>query len=156
MAFYRQTLGTAPKFGADASADGTVASSSQGANYGSNNYPRSRAVYGPAALEPNMETPTQWSPYGGYVPTPYVGGWDGLRGRLMHVSQADTYDVSPNPFPANGVNDQPNAMVIPFDAGHESSIHPGLANPTGPGPSMRFVAPPIFGLQTIPIQAVGL
>ena len=150
MAFYRQSE-ACPKFG---TSQGHGASS--GAAYGASNYPRSRAVYGPARITPNMETPTDWSPWGTFVPHPYSGQHDGLRGALMRVSQADTYDASPNPWPANGVDDQPNARFDVLRLLPSTSAHPGWSLPSlAPSPAMVFQAPPIFGLQTVPIPAVG-
>jgi hypothetical protein len=151
MASYRQSA-FCPKFGTD---QGQGASS--GAAYARDNYPHSYAFYGPQAQPPNMETKTGWNPYGGIIPRePYFGGYDGLGGRLMHVPQADLYNTAPNPWPANGVDDQPNAR---FDIMHmppSTSAHPGWSIPTGPSPAMIFHAPPIFGVQTVPIPAFGV
>lgn len=154
MAFYKQS-GNCPKFG---TAQGLGASS--GAGWGRNvpqGYPISRAVYGPQKLQPNMETQTRWTPYGTFTPRPYYGGWDGLDGRLMHVPQADMYDVSRNPWPANGVDDQPNARFDILRLQPTTSAHPGLSIPSVQGgPSMVFQPPPVWGLQTVPIPALGL
>lgn len=123
--------------------------------------PRSRAVYGPAGRLPNAETPTHWSPYSFTVPTPYLlRGHDGLSGALMSVEQADLYDASPNPFPANGVWDEPNAwhgVMGLLRLPPHTSAHPGLTLVSDPPtPTMLFQAPPIFGLQTVPIAAMGV
>lgn len=152
MAFYRQSE-ACPKFG---TAQG--GGSSSGAGWGRDNYPRSYAVDAPAKLLTNMETMTGWDPYNGLeAPTPYRGGWDELGGRLMHVPQAGTYYTGPpNPWPANGVDDQPNAYFNLVRLEPTTSAHPGYMNPTGPGPSMIFAAPPIFGIQTNPVPAFGV
>lgn len=123
--------------------------------------PRSLPVAGPAALDPSSETGTQWTPYGVWATRPYFGGWDELSRRghgVMHVAQARLYDASPNPWPANGVDDQPGAW---YRAGlmrlrPHTSAHRGYMTPTGPGPSMLFRTPPIFGIQQVPIPAVGV
>ncbi len=125
----------------------------------SNNYPRSRAVYAPAALKPDSETMTQWSPYGTLDAVPYFGGHDELSQDgtgLMHVPQADLYDVSPNPWPNNGQYDVPNHYGGFIRLPRSTSAHPGFSNPTGAGPVMLFHAPPIFSVQTTPIPAVGV
>lgn len=124
-----------------------------------NSYPLSRAVYAPQEQPPNMEVMTQWSPYGDFTPAPYYGGHDPLSEAgdgLMHVPQADLYDVSPNPWPNNGQFDRPNffpALLLRLKPG--TSAHPGFSMPTHPGPTMLFHAPPIFSVQTVPIPAVG-
>lgn len=151
MSYYRQSA-ECPKFGT-----GQSHAASSGAAYGRDMYPLSRAVYGPEKLQPNMETPTRWTPFGLFVPTPYFGGHDGLHGRLMHVPQADMYDSSPNPWPANGVDDQPNAQFNLLRLEPTTSAHPGYSLPSyAPSPAMVFQAPPIFGIQTVPIPAVGV
>jgi len=151
MADYRQSE-ACPKFG---TAQGGGASS--GAGYGNNSYPLSRANYGPEKIQPDMGAPTRWTPYGTFVSYPYEGGWDALGGRLMHVPQADMYDASPNPFPANGVDDQPNAAFNLLRLEPTTSAHPGWTLPSlAPSPAMIFQAPPIFGLQTVPINAMGV
>lgn len=149
MSSYRQT-DACPKFGQP-----QPGAMSGGASYGVNNYPRSAPIYAPAMIPPGMENPTQWSPYGTLVAHPYFGGWDGLGGRLMHVAQADSYDASKNAFPANGVNDQPNAMFELIRLSPTTSAHPGLTMASGASPVMVFGAPPAYGLQTTPIMALG-
>ncbi len=151
MAFYRQSA-ACPKFG---TAQSHAASS--GAAYARDNYPRSRAVYGPEMLQPDMLGQTRWTPYGTFESMPYFGGWDGLGGRLMHVPQADMYDVSANPWPANSVDDQPNARFDVMHLAPTTSAHPGYSLPSAQsGPTMIFHAPPIFGVQTVPIPAFGV
>ncbi len=125
-----------------------------------NNYPRSIPVYAPAAIVPDTETATQWTPYFFAAAEPYHGGYDPLSQAghgLMQVPQADLYDASPNPWPNNGQFDKPNA----FWAGlmrlaATTSAHPGFSQPTYPGPNMLFHAPPVFSVQTTPIPAVGI
>lgn len=122
--------------------------------------PRSVAVYAPAAITPDSETPTQWSKFGTFTPHPFRGqGHDALNGAIMDVAQADTYNASPNPFPANPVWDVPGAQIavlLPMRKEPSTSAHPGRTMASGPGPSMYFQAPPVFGQQTIPIMAVGV
>lgn len=130
-------------------------------------YPFTRPVYDAQRIAPSQENPSGISAYGGYrakpLPVAVQGGnfgrWDALGGRLMEVSQADTWDASPQPFPACGVWDQPGAGIaasrIPRLA-PSTSAHPGLAQATGAGPVMQFVAPPVFSIQTRPIYAIGL
>lgn len=153
MAYYRQSA-ECPKFG---TAQGL--GSSSGAGYGRNldGYPLSYTVFAPQMLQPNMETPTRWTPYGGFVPQPYFGGHDGLNGRLMHVPQADFYNSEPCPFPANGVDDQPNARFDVLRLPPTTSAHPGFSLPSSvPSPPMVFHAPPVWGMQAVPIPALGV
>jgi hypothetical protein len=120
----------------------------------------------PAKIIPDTEIATQWSPYFHAVARPYMGGHDELseHGRgIMHVAQAGLYDSSPNPWPNNGQYDRPNGGSVAMEAQiamqgrqRETSAHKGFMNPTGAGPTMLFHAPPIFGLQTKPIPAVGV
>ena len=127
---------------------------------------RSVPVYAPQLLQPNMETPTRWSPFGLFVPM-VAGGraaaaqrHDGLGGRLMDVPQADFYNSEPNPWPANGVADDPmqyQAINQLIRLRPTTSAHRGLQLTSGEAsPAMVFHAPPSFGLQTKPIYAVGL
>lgn len=123
---------------------------------GRNVYPRSIPVYAPAELTPSSETPTRWTPFGTFVPRPYFGGHDGLGGRLMGVPQADLYNSDPCPFPANGVNDQPNAAFHLIRLQPHTSAHPGASMSLGPEtPTMVYHSPPVWGMQTTPIWAVG-
>lgn len=123
---------------------------------GYNHYPLSVPEYGPAELEPNMETPTRWTPFGTFVPRPYFGGHDGLDGRLMHVPQADLYDSARGPWPRSGVDDQPNAAFHLIRLQPHTSAHPGLSLASTYGPTMVFHTPPVWGTQTTPIWAVGV
>ena len=123
-------------------------------------------VYAPEARQENMETPTKWSPFGTFIPQFSGNGraaaakrWDGLAGRLMDVPQADFYNSEPNPFPASGVWDVPNAQMAVLRLPRlrpTTSAHPGASLSTGADPTSVFHAPPVFGLQTKPITAVGL
>ena len=118
--------------------------------------PKSVPIFRPGKRVPQMENNTEWTPYGLHVAHPYFGGWDGLGGRLMHVEQADGIDMSANPWPNNGVNDQPNAAFILIHLDPTTSAHPGLSLPDSIGPAMVFHAPPVFGFQTEPIPAMGV
>ncbi len=74
-------------------------------------WPRSLSIVNsPAAILEQSEAGNTYTPFGLLAPAPYLGGWDELHGRLMHVSHADTYDSSPNPGPNNGQYDRPNAI----------------------------------------------
>ena len=127
---------------------------------------RTRALYGPAEILESSETPTRWTPFGMFVPQVQGGRasaaqrHDGLGGRLMDVPQADLLDSSRNPFPANGVADDPamyQAIMQIIRLRPTTSAHPGLSLTSGEAsPAMVFHAPPVFGLQTKPIYAVGL
>lgn len=125
-----------------------------------------RSLFGPAELIPDMGAPTRWTPFGIFSPQ-IPGGramaaqrHDGLGGRLMDVPQADLLDSSRNPFPANGVADDPamvQAIAKQIRLKPTTSAHPGLSLTSGEAtPTMVFHAPPVFGLQTKPIYAVGL
>jgi hypothetical protein len=151
VSYYRQSE-ACPKFGV---AQGHGASS--GAAYGRDHYALSYQVYAPEGLQPDMGSATRWTPYGTFVSKPYEGGWDGLEGRLMHVPQADLYNTSQNPWPANGVDDQPNAAMNILRLAPTTSAHPGYSLPSlQPNATMIFQPPPIFGLQSIPIPAFGV
>lgn len=124
-----------------------------------NNVPLSVPVERAAALAPDMETMTQWSPYGIFRPTPFRGGYDELSedGRgMMANPQASLYDASPNPWPNNGQFDRPNGFIHIIRLKPDTSAHRGFSHPTGPGPTMLFRAPPVFSLQTQPVPAVGV
>ncbi len=131
-----------------------------------NEYPRSAPVYDAARIPESMTNAGTTNPSDGFraramasLPRrPVFGHHDGL-GRLMAVAQADTYDSSRNPWPANGVWDQPGAAIAASELVRlqpTTSAHPGLAMATGAGPTMLFVTPPVFTVQTKPIYAVGL
>ena len=122
-------------------------------------------VYGPEEWPPGMGAPARWTPFGNEQPA-YTGGaaaaavgYDGLAGRMMRVPQADFYNSEPNPWPANGVFDQPGAWhaIIPhIRLEPTTSAHPGASISGSPaGPSMLFHAPPVFSMQTKPILALG-
>lgn len=117
--------------------------------------PLSNPAHGAAEILPDTNTPTQWTPYGGYYPTPYFA--PEYSGSFMGVPQSGMYDASPNAFPNNGQWDKPNgyfANLIRLRP--HTSAHPGKTMPTGGGPTMYFHAPPVFSLQTKPIPAVGV
>lgn len=117
-------------------------------------YPRSIPYYGAARIPPNMEVPSQWSPYGTFQPEPYA---EDMPQSLMSVVQAETYDMSPNPWPNNSQFDKPNGFFgALLRLQPHTSAHPGKSFTTGPGPTMLFHAPPVFSLQTRPITAVGV
>lgn len=129
-------------------------------------YPASLAVYGPAGIPMAMENPGTTLPSDGFSARPnYItvdvsfGDHDGLGGALMAVSQADLYYAIPQPFPRAGTWEEPGgpiaASMLPRLA-PSTSAHPGLAQATGPGPTMIFTAPPVFSAQTRPIYALGL
>lgn len=116
--------------------------------------PLSIVEHGPAAIIPDSQTPTQWTPFGTFFPDPYVKG---MPASMMAVAQAGTYDSSPNAFPNNGQWDKPNGYFASLmRLKPHTSAHPGKTNPTGAGPTMYFHAPPVFSLQTKPIPAVGV
>jgi len=130
-------------------------------------YPLAYPVYAPQLIAPSQENPSSTSSYGGYraVPLqvdvqPSFGDHDGLHGRLMAVSQADTYNSEPNPWPAAGVYDVPNGQIAVMEMMRlqpTTSAHPGLSTPaSGGGPTMVFRAPPVFSAQSRPIYALGL
>lgn len=123
--------------------------------------PLSLPTYGPAEIIPDTETQTQWSPYGLFVSDPYFGGHDALSQEghgVMHVPQADLYDASPNPWPNNGQFDRPNSIFVGLlRLEPTTSAHPGFSMSTKKGdPTSLFRTPPIFGIQTKPIPAVGI
>ena len=77
----------------------------------------------------------------------------------MDVPQADLYDSSRNPWPGNGVYDQPSALIGLLGLLRlqpTTSAHPGATLPPDYSPTTLFHAPPVFSLQTKPILAVGL
>ena len=127
---------------------------------------RSVTIFAPGERQPDMGAPDGWTPFGIRTPL-YDGGravaarrWDGLQGRLMDVPQADLLNSEPNPFPASGVADDPmmyQAIMRVIRLAPTTSAHPGASLTSGEAsPAMIFKAPPIFGLQTKPIYAVGL
>lgn len=130
-------------------------------------YPASMTVYNPAGIPYAMENPGSTLPSDGFSAEPSFiqvnvsfGRHDGLAGRLMEVSQADLYTSMPaQPFPRAGTWEEPGgpiaASAIPrLDP--TTSAHPGLAQATGAGPTMLFIAPPVFSVQSKPIYALGL
>jgi hypothetical protein len=134
--------------------------------YSRNAYPRGVPVYAPAMLPMGTENPGSTLPSDGFSAHPNIvivdvsfGDHDALGGRLMAVSQGDTYDASACPWPAAGVYDQPGAQVgiLPLvRLQPTTSAHPGLASATGAGPAMLYRAPPSFSAQSVPIPALGV
>lgn len=131
-----------------------------------NAYPRSAPIYEPNMNPESMENPGSTIPSDGFSARPnYVGvdvsfgDHDALGGALMRVAQADTYDSSRNPWPAAGTYEEPGAAIAVLQMirlAPTTSAHPGLSSATGAGPTMLFVAPPVFSVQTTPIYATGL
>ncbi len=152
MAFYRQNEGNIPP------RNGTAPCRDA--------YPYSVAVYGPAELPQSMTNAGTTQPSDGFRAAPgftfnppVFGRHDGLQGRLMEVSQADLYYSPPQPFPRAGTWEEPGgpiaaSMLVRLEP--TTSAHPGLTQATGAGPTMVFVAPPVFSVQSKPIYAVGL
>lgn len=123
--------------------------------------PRSVTVFEPAMILPETEETTEWSPYYFAVARPYFGGWDELSQKgngVMHVPQADMYDPSANPWPNNGQWDRPNPVGLQLlRLKPTTSAHAGFSMTTKRGdPTSLFRTPPIFGLQTKPVPAVGV
>lgn len=134
-----------------------------------NDYPLSVPVYGPNGLPMSMENPSSVAAGGGYRAVPLDAGLaagnfgrhDGLHGRLMEVSQADTYNSARGPWPRAGTYEEPGAAVAVLQMirlAPSTSAHPGagIGVGGGPGPTMLFQAPPVFSIQTRPIYATGL
>ena len=131
-----------------------------------NAYPRSAPVYQPSMIPGSMENPGSTLPSDGFSARPNLllvdvsfGDHDALGGQLMRVAQSDMYDSSQNPWPATGSYEEPGAAIAVLDMvrlAPTTSAHPGLQNATGAGPTMLFVAPPVFSIQTRPIFATGL
>ena len=129
-------------------------------------YPLSVTEQGPQKLVEGTESAGSTLPSGGFRAIPAFvdvivsfGRHDGLDGRLMEVSQADTYNSDPCPWPAAGTWEQPGGPIAASKIPRlqpTTSAHPGLASATGAGPAMLFVAPPVFTVQSQPIYAVGL
>jgi hypothetical protein len=129
-------------------------------------YPLSRTIYAPQGIPESQVNPASTSGWGGYKaePTPVYpnasfGRHDGLHGELMAVSQSDFYNSDPCPWPAAGTWEQPGGPIAASKIPRlqpSTSAHPGLASATGAGPTMLFVAPPVFTVQSQPIYAVGL
>ncbi len=122
------------------------------------NSTRSQYMYGPSAVLPVADSNTQWSQGGIFNAQPWMGGWDPLRGRIMHVAQTDFYNSAPVGM-NSGVYDQPGAQtgVINYlRLEMTTSARPGLTMPTTVGPPMFFQAPPSQTVQAKPIFAIGL
>jgi hypothetical protein len=132
-----------------------------------NAYPFSGTNYGPAELPQSMVNAGTTQPSDGFsayppnqmIPTPTFGRHDGLGGRLMEVAQADMYGSFVQPWNRSGAWDQPGAGIAAAGIvrlAPSTSAHHGLAQATGPGPTMIFTAPPVFSVQSVPIWALGL
>jgi hypothetical protein len=131
-----------------------------------NQYPRSVPVYDHARIPLAMENPGSTLPSDGFSAQPsYVavnvsfGEHDGLQGALMRVAQADTWNAAPNPWPAAGTWEQPGGPIAASRITRlqpTTSAHFGLSSATGAGPTMLFVTPPVFTVQTRPILATGI
>lgn len=131
-----------------------------------NDYPLSVPVYGPQGLPMAVDNPGSTQPSDGFRARPNLtvvdvsfGDHDALHGRLMAVSQADTYNSAIGPFPRAGTYEQPGAAIAVMQLIRlqpTTSAHPGLSLATGAGPAMVFQAPPVFTAQSKPIYALGL
>jgi hypothetical protein len=132
-------------------------------------YPLSYTVYGPAELPQSMDNPGTTNPSDGfraapqndYMVRPSFGRHDGLHGRLMEVAQADLYmSAVPGVSPYRaGTWEEPGGPIAAsmlVRLAPTTSAHHGLAQATGPGPTMIFTAPPVFSVQSVPIYALGL
>lgn len=130
-------------------------------------YPLSRTVFNPNMNPPAMDNPGSTLPSDGYRAhpsfihlQPSFGEHDGLQGALMRVAQADLYMSSDGRFPRAGTWEEPGGPIAAAGIGlrlaPSTSAHPGLATSTGAGPTMVFVAPPVFSVQTKPVYALGL
>lgn len=120
-------------------------------------YSRSNANEGgPQVVPGNSENTTNWTPWGGFVPTPYMV--KDISRSLMSVAQATGfYNSAVGVWPANGQADVPNGQQAGplMRLTPTGSARPGYMNPTGPNPNMVFFSPPVFGYQTKPIYATG-
>jgi hypothetical protein len=133
------------------------------------NYPHSLPEYGPQGLPLSNENPSSVAAGGGYRADPLpvlveggnFGRHDGLKGRLMEVAQADTFNSAVGPFPRAGTYEEPGAatavlQLVRLQPSTSAHAGAGIGVGGGPGRSMLFVAPPVFTLQTSPIYAAGL
>ncbi len=132
----------------------------------SDNYPHSLPTYQPSELPPSMTNAGTTQPSGGfraepvhvYAP-PVFGTHDALGGQLMRVAQSDGFNSAVGPWPRAGVHDEPGAGIAASAITRlapSTSAHPGLTLATGAGPTMVYIAPPVFSVQSRPIYAVGL
>ena len=117
-------------------------------------YSRSYALDGGPQIDIGAtEVGTNWSPYGFQRTHVYAVP---MPQSLMATRQARMFNSDPNPWPANGQNDQPSAYFNLIRLKPTGSARRGYMNPTGPNPNQVFYSPPVFGYQTKPIYAVGL
>jgi hypothetical protein len=109
--------------------------------------------------------PARWSAYAGrgegFVSVPYEGGgYGGGRNDLNIVSRQDFYNSATDPWPRSGVWDEPGAwhsVIGILRLPPTTSAHPGLSLTSGEAsPAMLFHTPPVWGMQTTPIYAVGI
>ena len=120
--------------------------------------------------------PGSWSPYGESIPAPFNGpsprggnrvsrpwgggGHDAKGGQLNEEARGDFTNSAQGPWPRSGVWDEPNAWygVMGFlRLPPHTSAHPGASLTSGEAsPTMVFHTPPVWGLQTTPIYAVGV
>lgn len=132
-------------------------------------YPLSVPVYDAQGIAPSEENPAGVHAGGGYRAVPLAAGvvgdnfgrHDGLAGRLMEVSQADSFDSARGPFPRAGTYEEPGgaiAVLRMLRLKPSTSAHPGagIGVGGGPGPTMIFTPPPSFTIQSRPIFATGL
>jgi hypothetical protein len=127
--------------------------------------PRTVSVFEePIVIHPDdtgaLGAPTRWTPFGIFVSKPYPGGGHGGRNDLNQVARADMSNSAIGPWPRSGVWDEPN--VWPAVMGFlrlppSTSAHPGAQLTSGEAsPTMVFHTPPVWGMQTTPIYAVGV
>jgi hypothetical protein len=122
----------------------------------STQYSRSLANEGgPQVRGMGDEIGQDWTPYGTRATHPYRKG---MPYSLMSVEQATGfYQSDVGMWPGNGQADYPNGqqagLLMRLDP--TGSAHAGYMNPTGPNPNMVFIAPPVYGYQTVPLYATG-
>jgi hypothetical protein len=118
--------------------------------------------WSPYALPANRPGGNMPGPAGGlFVSRPYGGGaHDQKNGALNEVARGDMTNSAVGPWPRSGVWDEPNVWpaVIGFlRLPPSTSAHMGKQLTSGEAsPTMVFHTPPVWGLQTTPIYAVGV
>lgn len=120
------------------------------------------------AEDGNEGAPTRWSPYaapggpkgGLFVSRPFLGGRHGDRNDLNIVARSDIYNTDTDVWPRSGVYDEPGAwhnIIGILRLPPTTSAHPGKQLTSGEAsPTMLFHTPPVWGLQTTPIYALGV